>query len=64
MKFSYCPKCNEVRVHPQPFYDSTGRFLCGACWFIDQKEVEMELTDNILDVFPNHKPCTKVNNDG
>lgn len=37
----YCPRCHEVRNHPQPFQDGAGRVLCGACWFMDGQEVEL-----------------------
>jgi hypothetical protein len=47
--FHYCPQCVETRLHPQPFIDTTGRLLCGACWFLDGEEVEMVESD---DIFP------------
>lgn len=40
-----CPRCNEVREHPQPFQDATGRWLCGACWYMEGLEIEMEFAD-------------------
>lgn len=48
MKNHYCPECVETRVHPQPFHDSIGRYLCGACWFMDGIEVEMVESDEIF----------------
>lgn len=45
---NYCPECVETRVHPQPFLDNVGRLLCGACWFLDGKEVEMVESETIF----------------
>lgn len=37
----YCPRCHEVRIHPQPFRDRMGRILCGACWYLEGQEIEV-----------------------
>lgn len=52
-EYSYCPECVETRTHPQPFTDSIGRSLCGACWFLDHQEVEMVKSDSVFpsDIF-------------
>lgn len=47
-----CPRCVETRVHQQPFHDTLGRFICGACWFLDGEEVEMAPSRNQFELEP------------
>lgn len=38
----HCPRCGEVREHPQPFKNYDGRWFCGACYFADGQVIEMQ----------------------
>lgn len=38
----YCPICDEVNDHPQPYKTDDDRWFCGACWFKTGQAIEMK----------------------